>query len=105
MVAASDELSQVIWCREVLIYQGYTPKETILYQDNKSTMAMMTKGKHTSLRTRHIHVRYFFIADRINKGEIVVKHCGSEDMVADIMTKPLQGHRFRTARQLTMNFG
>lgn len=103
LVAASDELSQVIWLREFLIAQGYPPKYTFFYQDNMSTMAMINRGRHTSLRTRHIHVRYFFIADRIEQGEIVMKHCGSDDMIADIMTKPLQGHRFRTARQVTMN--
>jgi ribosomal protein L24E len=104
LVAASDELSQVIcWLREFLIAQGYPPKCCYFYQDNMSTMAMITKGRHTSLRSRHINVRYFFIGDRVEKGEITMKHCKSDDMIADIMTKPLQGYHFRIARQLSMN--
>jgi hypothetical protein len=104
LVAASDELSQVIWLREFLIGQGYTPKYTYLYQDNKSTIAMINKRKHTSLRTRHIHVRYFFIADRADKGEINIVYCSTENMIADIMTKPLQGSKFRHGRRVVMNF-
>jgi hypothetical protein len=104
LVAAFDELSQVVWLREFLIAQGYHPKCCYFYQDNMSTMAMITKGRHTSLRSRHINVRYFFIGDRIKKGEIIMKHCKSDDIIiADIMTKQLQDYRFRIARQLTMN--
>jgi hypothetical protein len=105
LVAASDEISQVIWLREFLIGQGYQPKQTILYQDNRSTIAMISRGRHTSLRTRHINVRYFFISDRVNKGEIIIKHCPTENMIADLMTKPLQGSHFRKMRCMVMNHG
>jgi hypothetical protein len=91
------------WLREVLIAQSYHPKCCYFYQDNMSTMAMITKRRQTSLRSRHINVRYFFIGDRIEKGENIMKHCKSDDMIADNMTKPLQGCRFRIARHLTMN--
>jgi hypothetical protein len=47
-------------------------------------------------------VRYFFITDRISKGEIRVEWCPTKDMVADFMTKPLQGSIFKKFHDLIM---
>ena len=47
---------------------------------------------------RHINVRYFFWKDRIDNCEINIKYIESENMVADILTKPLHGKKFRWLR-------
>jgi hypothetical protein len=52
----------------------------------------MSSGK----KTKHIKVKFFFIKDRVDEGEIKVIDCPAEGMWADIMTKPLQGKAFRT---------
>jgi len=39
----------------------------------------------------HMNIKYFFIKDRVDKGEITIKFCPTEEMVADHFTKPLQG--------------
>ena len=54
-------------------------------------------------RTRHIAIRYFFIADRISNKELRVEYCPTEDMVADLFTKPLQGALFRRLRDIILN--
>jgi len=56
----------------------------------------------SSRRTKQINVRYFFITDRIAKGEVRVEWCPTKQMVADFMTKPLQGSAFRNFRNLIM---
>ena len=66
-------------------------------------MLLERNGKAlSSKRTKHINVRYFFITDRISKGEVRVEWCPTKDMVADFMTKPLQGSVFRKFRDLIM---
>jgi hypothetical protein len=104
LVALSDETSQVLWSRDFLIAQGYKAGPATVYQDNMSTIAMAQKGKHASARSRHVHVRYFFIKDRIAAGEVDVKYLQTRDMVADILTKPLQGEQFRKLRAALMNW-
>ena len=59
---------------------------------------MMNKGKSASPKTRHIAIRYFFIKDRIDSSEVVVSYMPTKLMIADIMTKPLQGDLFRQMR-------
>ena len=57
----------------------------------------------SSKRTRHINIRYFFVADRIKQGELRVEYCPTGDMVADYFTKPLQGSLFRRMRDTIMS--
>ena len=40
---------------------------------------------------KHIKVRYFFIKDKVEKGEV------------EVLTKPLQGEKFRKMRSMLMN--
>jgi hypothetical protein len=104
LVSLSDGCSQIIWSREFLIHQNYDLSTATVYEDNKSTMALIQKGKSTSNRTRHINVRYFFIKDRIDNGEIEVKYMPTNDMIADILTKPLQRKKFIELRDKLLNW-
>ena len=53
---------------------------------------------------RHIHIRYFFVKDRIEKKEMRVEYCPTENMLADYCTKPLQGSRFKEYRNYVMGY-
>jgi len=104
LVALTDSLSQVIWTRDFIIGQGYVMPPAKVKQDNMSTMALVKKGHSTSDRTRHIHVRYFFAKDRADSGEIVIEHCPTDLMLADSLTKPLQGELFFKMRKALLNW-
>jgi hypothetical protein len=98
LVGLSDAISQVIWTRNYLIAQGYDLGPAKVFQDNLSTMAMVKNGRPTSKRTRHIHIRFFFVKDRVDSHEISIRPMPTEDMIADILTKPLQGDAFQRLR-------
>ena len=42
-----------------------------------------------------IHIRYFFVTDRVRGKELSIKFCPRKEMMADFCTKPLQGGLFR----------
>jgi len=74
-----------------------------LLQDNKSSILLERNGKASSgKRTRHINIRYFFITDRVNMKEVSIDWCPTKDMVANFMTKPLQGSHFKRLRDIIM---
>lgn len=42
-------------------------------------------------RSRHIPIWYFLVKERVEKGEAVIRHMRTEEMYANLLTKPLQG--------------
>jgi hypothetical protein len=79
--------------------QGYQVNDNVLFQDNKSAILLEKNGKaSSSKRTKHISIRYFFITDRVKKGDVSLAWCPTGDMIGDYMTKPLQGALFRKFR-------
>ena len=105
LIAADDAITHIMWTKLFLEAQGYPTKNTILKQDNTSTMQLEKNGKSSShKRTRHINIRYFYIKDHLDKGEFKLEYCSTDNMLADYMTKPLQGATFEKFRKQIMNF-
>ena len=73
--------------------------EDVLMQDNKSSI-LLQKNYPFSVRkgSKHIHVRFYFSKDNIDKKELKIVYCPTEEMTADINTKPLQGSKFVECR-------
>ena len=102
LVALTDSSSQIIWTREYLHFQGYNQRSAKVYEDNASTILLAEKGRSLSARTRHVKIRYFFIKERIDNGELSLEYLPTGEMVADILTKPLQGEHFLRLRKKLM---
>ena len=77
--------------------------DNILYQDNRSAILLERDGRaSSSKRTKHIAIHYYYVADCIAKGDLMVVWCPTEKMIADFLTKPLQGTVFNQFRDLLM---
>jgi hypothetical protein len=104
LVGVNDTLPQIVWTRNFLKAQCYDVGPCDVFQDSQSAMLLEKNGKaSSSRRTRHINIRYFFVTDRVAKGEVVIKYCPTKEMLADFFTKPLQGTPFRKFRDAIMN--
>ena len=66
-------------------------------------LVLVGRAPSSGKRTRHINIRYFFVADRVKSGEIGIEYCPTDDMVGDFFTKPLQGGKFVKFRKAGMN--
>jgi len=104
LVSLSDMTGQIIWTRNFLEGQGYKMPPAKVYQDNMSTIALVRNGKSNNNRTRHIAIRYFFVADKVRAGEISIEYLPTGHMIADILTKPLQGEQFLKLRRQLLNW-
>lgn len=103
IVGVDDSLAYILWARYFLQEQGYDMQPSVVYQDNISAILLETNGKaSSSKRTKHIKVKYFYVKDKIDQGEIVVEHCPTDQMWTDINTKPKQGAIFREFRGQVM---
>ena len=100
VVGVDDFAPKIFWTKLFLESQGYNINKNILYQDNKSSILLEENGrKSAGKRSRAINIRYFFITDQVAKGNVKIEHCPTDVMVADFMTKPLQGTKFREFRK------
>ena len=103
LVAVDEMLAQILWTRLFMKAQGIEVTDNILYQDNKSAILLEKNGRlSSSKRTKHIEVRYYYVADRIANGDLTVVWCPTDQMIADFLTKPLQGRMFLKFRDKLM---
>ena len=87
LVAADDLMPHIYWTNYFLECQGYNVYSTIMYQDNKSAILPKNNRRASSYkRTKHLNIRYFFITDRIKKGDLHIEYCLTDNMVADFFT-------------------
>jgi hypothetical protein len=102
LVGVNDMMPIICWTRYFLLSQRYGIIENLLLQDNKSSILLEKNGKASSGKRRHINIRYCVITHRVNMKEISIDWCPTKKMVADFMTKPLQGSLFRELRDYIM---
>ena len=103
LVAVSDGATPVINVQNIILSQGLLCEPAMIDQDNQSTLAMLDRGQATGPTSRHINIRYFWLTDRISAGEVQVRFMQTEDMTADVLTKPLQGNLFYKHRSTLLN--
>ena len=95
LVGTYECMLEILWTNYFLKAQGYKYEKSMVYQDNKSAILLEKNGKMSSSKqTKHINIRYYFIQDRWNKGEVDIKYCPTDEMIGDFFTKPLQGKKF-----------
>ena len=76
----------------------------MVYQDNKSAILLETNGRMSqSKRTKHIKMKYFFVKDRVDDGDVVIEHLPGDDHWADVLSKPSTGKRFFVDRSKLQN--
>ena len=103
LVACSEYIQSAIYARLFLQAQGYELSPSIVNQDNQSTILLLKNGRSScGKQSRHVDIRYFFMKDRIDKGQFKVEYCPTELMIADFFTKPLQGGLFKRLSEVVM---
>jgi hypothetical protein len=79
IVGGDDFMPASCWTRYFLDAQGYHVQDNVLFQDNKSAILLEKNGKaSSSKRTKHINIRYFFITDRVQKGDLSLAWCSTK---------------------------
>lgn len=97
-IAMSECCRELSWLFELLKcleVKPYLP--IIVHEDNQSLMKLLV-SERVNHRSKHIGTRYNYIKDIIQKNLIEIKYCPTEEMVADILTKPLSVVKFQKFR-------
>lgn len=97
-VAACETAKEAVWIQRLLSeIRPYNNKPVPIRCDNQSSISLIRNPEHHQ-KTKHIEVKYFFVRDQQNIGNIDVTYIGTADQLADILTKPLPRPRLEDLR-------
>lgn len=89
---------ELIWLCNLMTRLDMKDEEpTILQSDNMGAIHLTSKSIF-HVRTKHVEIQYHWIREIINQGNVTIKHCPTQDMVADLLTKPLGKPQFQRLR-------
>jgi hypothetical protein len=85
---------EILWIKKLLTEIGFPPNKTIkLMCDNKASIQILENPVQHD-RTKHVEVDRHFIKEKIEAGIIELPFVSSEDQLADILTKAVNGRIF-----------
>jgi hypothetical protein len=89
-----------LWLRTLLGELTATRAEKVtLFVDNNSAIALM-KNPVFHGRSKHIDIKYHFIQECVDRGQILVKRICTNEQKADGLTKPLAAVKLAVIRHL-----
>ena len=90
-----------IWYIMFMHHQGNINKSNKLFQLNKSAMRMkINERNYCTGNYQNINIRYFFIKDRVDKGDLRIMYCTTQLILEDYFTKTLKGSLFNKFRDI-----
>jgi hypothetical protein len=96
-IAAGHCCAQLLWMRQTLRDYGYKLSKVPLVCDNENAICM-TDNPIVHSRTKHIDIRYHFLRDHQQKGDIKIAYVSTYNQLADTFTKPLDEKTFSKLR-------
>ena len=92
IVSTGEWFPKCTWFRYFWLAQGDHVKEDILMQDNDSGILVQKNYPYSTRKgSKHIHIRYFFVVDKVKNKEVKIIYCPTNKMWADFSSKPTQG--------------
>ena len=97
-MALCAAIQEGVFLRQLLADIGVKQESaTVLFEDNQGCIAL-ANNPVTSVRSKHIDIKYHFVREQINKGAFKVTYCPTDRMIADCLTKPLADEKFSNTR-------
>jgi len=89
-VATSECIKKVLWIRNIFKELFNFNKPITVYTDNLSSLKTIENGELNS-KLKHISIKYHFNRDNILYNRIKLKYIESKKMLADTLTKNING--------------
>ena len=83
----SEATKLIIWLRDLLTQLDcQQEKPTALNEDNQGALVWSTDGVR---HAKHVSIRLNFVKEQVEFGAVRPVYCSTQQMTADILTKPL----------------
>ncbi|KAF1332324.1 Integrase catalytic core protein, partial [Globisporangium splendens] len=98
-MALSEATQEAVWLKAFMRELGEDAGDGALtvFEDNQGAIAL-AKNPEFHKRTKHIDIRYHFVREKVEDGQVVLEYCSTQEMLADLMTKPIPAAQFDALR-------
>jgi hypothetical protein len=103
LTALSDGIPAISGMSEILKMLGYAQGPVPVQQDNTSSITISEKGFSTATKAKHLSVRAAFVKEYLSNNIIRLIYTPTEQVLADVLTKPMTGKRFLAHRANLLN--
>ena len=105
LVALVEGVKRLIPLSNLLQIVGVVPvgSPCLVLCDNKSVLHMIHNGEGFPGKSRHMRVRWHVVSELLDSNFIQCQHIDTNLMIADLLTKPMGGSKFREFRRTIMN--
>ena len=87
-------LAEILWIRKLLTEIGYPPTQSSKIMCDNEAAIQISENPVQHDRTKHVEVDRHFIKEKLETGIIELPFVRSEDQLADILTKAVNGKIF-----------
>lgn len=98
-MAVTEAVKEAIWLQGLVTDLGFKQQQVTIYCDSQSAIHLAKNQVYHS-RTKHIDVRFHFIREILDEGDILLQKIGTEDNPADMLTKVITGIKFQHCLEL-----
>jgi hypothetical protein len=88
-IALLEMAREACWLRSLFKELGFEQVLLTVIQGNNEGSIAMLKNPQFHKRTKHIGVQYHSIREQVQKEEITVESCRTQQQTTDVLTKPL----------------
>ncbi|KAH9684587.1 hypothetical protein KPL70_013604 [Citrus sinensis] len=98
-MAATEAVKEAIWLKGLLGDLGVIQENIAVFCDNQ-----IAKNQTYHARTKHIDVKYHYVREIIEGGDVLLKKIDTKDNPSDMLTKIVSGVKFQYCLKLIQIF-
>uniref|UniRef100_A0AAV1TYI0 Uncharacterized protein n=1 Tax=Peronospora matthiolae TaxID=2874970 RepID=A0AAV1TYI0_9STRA len=98
-MALTEATQEAVWPKAFLCEIGKIKNDEAvkIYEDDQDSI-VLAKNPEFHKRTKHIDIRYHYLREKVADGQVLLQCCATNNMNADLMTKPIPAAQFEYLR-------
>ncbi|KAK2435236.1 hypothetical protein QL285_020311 [Trifolium repens] len=97
-IVASLSTCQAIWLKNLIEEISEERIESVKLRIDNVSAINLAKNPIAHGRSKHIELRFHYLREQVNNGNLTLEHCRSEDQFADLFTKAVTVKVFQKLR-------
>lgn len=88
-IALSIVITEAFYLKKLISDFMLLLKDPILIFEDNQSVIKISENNENNKRLKHVDIRYNYILDNVNKGEVQLEYVPTSENIADMFTKPL----------------